>query len=110
MFEDEIGQRPFSTLGRFALEVLSLPIANAPCERKFSKINHMKPKKRNKLLTSSVNGTLHADALVRAGGGCCKDFKPNNSMFSRMTAANLYDFSDCAGPREATATSGEDSD
>ncbi|KAE8739576.1 hypothetical protein FOCC_FOCC014919 [Frankliniella occidentalis] len=93
--ENEIGERPYATLAKSALEVLSVPIPNADCERKFSKINDIKTKKRNKLLTKSINGTLHADALVHSGGRCCKDFKPTKSMYSKMLSANLYDFSQC---------------
>ncbi len=98
MYENEIGERPYATLAKFALEVLSISISNADCKRKFSKINDIKTKKRNKLI-KSINGTLHADALVRTGGRCCKDFKPTKSTDGKMLAANLYDFSQCVGPQ-----------
>ncbi|XP_051168521.1 uncharacterized protein LOC127286207 [Leptopilina boulardi] len=90
IFKDEIGDRPFSTLAWFALEVLSIPIANADCERVFSKINDVKTKKRNKLITSTVCGLLHADTIVRDSGNCCIAFQPRQSMYDRMISSNIY--------------------
>lgn len=48
--ELETGQ--FLDLAEFALAVLSLPHSNASCERVFSKINCIKTKSRNRLITA----------------------------------------------------------
>ncbi|GBP92890.1 hypothetical protein EVAR_49049_1 [Eumeta japonica] len=50
----------FSELAHFALSTLSLPHANADCERVFSKVNLIKTDLRNRLTVETVNGTLLA--------------------------------------------------
>ncbi|KAK3920780.1 Zinc finger protein 862 [Frankliniella fusca] len=72
------------------MAALSLPMANAACERDFSKINNIKTKKRNKLITPTVNGCLLASQAVRKGEGCCVKFKPTDAMYAKMTSANVY--------------------
>lgn len=72
------------------LAALSLPHANADCERKFSKVNSMKTKTRNRLITGTLNGILLADQTVRQSG-CCLKFTPNLEMRKCMTAANIYE-------------------
>lgn len=67
-----------------------MPIANADCERMFSKINDVKTKKRNKLITSTVCGLLHADAAVRDSGNCCVAFEPRKTMYDKMISTNIY--------------------
>ncbi|KAL1492463.1 hypothetical protein ABEB36_010715 [Hypothenemus hampei] len=49
---------PFINLSNFALSVLSIPHSNAECERVFSKVNLLKTKTRNKLSTTTVNGSF----------------------------------------------------
>jgi len=46
--------RQFYELAIFALSAMSLPHSNAYCERIFSKVNRVKTKSRNKLITNSV--------------------------------------------------------
>lgn len=75
----------FKALPKFALTVLSMPVSNSDCEREFSKINNIKTKKRNKLITPTVNGILHANQAVRKQGGCCVNFSPLPKMLNRMS-------------------------
>jgi len=79
----------FSVLPKFALSAMSIPHANADCERKFSKVNSVKTKTRNRLITDTLNGILLADQTVRRSG-CCLKFAPNVQMRNCMTAANIY--------------------
>lgn len=58
----------YTALPKFALAALSIPHANADCERKFSKVNSIITKSRNKLITSTLNGILLADQTVRKSG------------------------------------------
>lgn len=83
----------FDDLADFALSVLSLPHANADCERVFSSINCIKTKLRNKLNTETINGALHTKQKIkgsRESGNNCVNFQPNDEMFSRMTKKMLY--------------------
>lgn len=61
--ELEFGQ--FLELAEFALSVLSLQHANASCERVFSKINYIKTKSRNRLITSTVVATVIASECIK---------------------------------------------
>ncbi|CAH0560650.1 unnamed protein product [Brassicogethes aeneus] len=83
----------FSDLAYFALSTLSLPHANADCERVFSKVNLLKTKLRNKLIVETVNGTLLAAEATKGPkrDGNCINFEPTKEMYSRMTKDNLYD-------------------
>ncbi|XP_022182197.1 uncharacterized protein LOC111042013 isoform X3 [Myzus persicae] len=84
----------YSELADFALSVLSLPHANADCERVFSTVNCMKTKLRNRLNTETINGALHTKQHIKGGrdsGKNCVNFQPNNEMFSRMTKNILYE-------------------
>ncbi|XP_050063107.1 uncharacterized protein LOC114121778 [Aphis gossypii] len=83
----------YGELADFALSVLSLPHANADCERVFSTVNCMKTKLRNKLNTDTINGALHTKQHIKGGresGKTCVNFQPNDEMFSRMTKNILY--------------------
>lgn len=84
----------YSELADFALSVLSLPHANADCERVFSTVNCMKTKLRNRLNTETINGALHTKQHIKGGrdsGKNCVNFQPNDEMFSRMTKNILYE-------------------
>jgi len=59
------------------------------CERKFSKVNSIKTKTRNRLITDTLNGILLVDQTVRRSG-CCLKFAPKIKMRNLMTAANIY--------------------
>jgi len=83
----------YDELADFALSVLSLPHANADCERVFSTVNCMKTKLRNRLNTDTINGALHAKHHLKGGresGKNCVSFQPNDEMFRRMTKNILF--------------------
>lgn len=83
----------YGELADFALSVLSLPHANADCERVFSTVNCMKTKLRNRLNTDTINGALHTKQHIKGGresGKTCVNFQPNEEMLSRMTKNILY--------------------
>ncbi|GBP33090.1 Zinc finger protein 862 [Eumeta japonica] len=84
--EDDQGLT-FKKLSKFALDVISLPHANADCERLFSQVNLIKTKKRNKSVTPTVNGILLAKQRVR---GNCISFQPSTKEYSRMTKSRMY--------------------
>lgn len=68
----------FSELASFALAVLSLPHANADCERVFSKTNLIKTDLRNRLITETVDGTLLAAESAKGPdrkGNCIYKFR-----------------------------------
>lgn len=87
---DYAGEKIFSDLSNFALEVLSLPHSSASCERVFSKVNLIKTKIRNKLQTKSLNAILLSSQHINLQNGCV-DFKPPKEMLDRMTSFHLYD-------------------
>ncbi|CAK1603741.1 unnamed protein product [Parnassius mnemosyne] len=71
------------TLASFALNVLCLPYSNADCERIFSEVNNMKTRLRNKLITSTINGTLLARQAIRNHGNCT-NFQVPSEMIRKM--------------------------
>lgn len=78
----------FPTLIKFVSAIFSLPHSSANVERIFSAINNLKPDKRNRLSTQTLNGCLHAKRILE--GDCCFNFSISNSLRSRMNG-NLYD-------------------
>lgn len=82
----------FSELAHFALSTLSLPHANADCERVFSKVNLIKTEIRNRLTVETVNGTLLAAESAKGSTrtGNCVNFEPTKEMYSRMTTDKIY--------------------
>lgn len=76
----------FKNLAAFVLKVLSIPHANADCERVFSKINLVKTKTRNRLILPTVTGILFSSQRVQ------KDYVKYNPTveYNRMTKAVLY--------------------
>ncbi|KAL5241694.1 hypothetical protein ACI65C_009104 [Semiaphis heraclei] len=92
-FSIENDTQEFIQLCNFALALLSLPHANADCERIFSSVNCMKTKIRSKLITETISGLLHAKQCIKGGSKSqnnCTNFEPTNAMLSRMTANSLY--------------------
>lgn len=79
----------FYELAMFALSTMSLPHSNACCERIFSKVNRVKAKPRNKLVTDTVAATIMASECIK-NKGCCYNFKPGKEMLDMMTSNNLY--------------------
>lgn len=86
----ELDGEQFKELAEFSISVLCLPHSNASCERIFSKINSVKTKSRNKLITSTVSATVISSECVKKGDGNCISFKPIKDMLDRMTSSNLY--------------------
>lgn len=77
----------FKNLSRFIFNVISLPHSNADCERIFSKVNLIKTKTRNKIVTSTISGLLLAKQRVQ---GDCVTFEPSKEEYDRMTNRVLY--------------------
>lgn len=65
------------------LAILSLPHSNAECERVFSRVNDIKTKKRNKLLTKSIKGNLLSQQAIQRQGKTCIDFNPTHDMIQK---------------------------
>ena len=83
-----LDEQEFKELGQFALATLVFPHSSAACERVFSKINLMKTKTRNRLVTDTLNGMLLASECVQDTG--CNKFNPSTKMINAMTSVNLY--------------------
>ena len=64
--EDSEGNTKFKLVADFAQGCLSLPHANADCERCFSNVNRVKTKDRNKLKTKTVRDNHTSQAVC-----CC---------------------------------------
>lgn len=85
--------KDFYELGKFCLDILTLPHSNADCERLFSKINRTKTSSRNRLITSTVASTVMTSECVSFSSvpnGNCVHFEPNKNLMDRMTSSNLY--------------------
>jgi len=79
----------FTNLSEFILTILSLPQSNCACERLFSKVNLIKTKLRNKLMTDTLNGLINSSECIKPYS--CYKFKPSKEMLNSMTS-NMYDF------------------
>lgn len=90
-YKNPAEDQTFYHLASFVLNILSLPHSNAACERAFSKVNLIKTKTRNKLITTSVNGCLLASQSVKNDGDCIK-FVPTKDMLSRMQKNEMYKY------------------
>ncbi|KAL1487925.1 hypothetical protein ABEB36_015310 [Hypothenemus hampei] len=66
----------FVDLCNFVFQILALPHSSAACERIFSKINLIKTKSRNRLITDSINGLILTSQLIQMEGNCVR-FQPN---------------------------------
>jgi len=88
--ELETGQ--FIDLAEFALAVLSLPHSNASCERVFSKINCIKTKSKNRLITSTVSATVITSKCLKKNNGNCICFQLTKLMFDSVSYTSLYPF------------------
>ncbi|CAK1578413.1 unnamed protein product [Parnassius mnemosyne] len=77
------GNTYFQHLPKFMLAILSLPHSNAECERVFSRVNDIKTKKRNKLLTKSIKGNLLSQQAIQRHGKNCVDFNPTHAMIAK---------------------------
>ena len=96
--EDSDGNPKFKLVADFALGCLSLPHANADCERCFSSVNRVKTKDRNKLKTETVRDIILAKQSVASTfSSDCTTFKPSKSMIKNMTSRVLYSSTEDAG-------------
>lgn len=84
----ENGEKLFQNISEFVLNVLSLPQSNCVCERLFSKVNLIKTKLRNKLMTKTINGLINTSECVKST--TCVKFKPTNNMYACMNN-EMYD-------------------
>ncbi|KAK3932769.1 Adenine phosphoribosyltransferase [Frankliniella fusca] len=89
---DPCGDTWLAVLPSFALAALALPHSNASCERDFSKINNIKTKTRNCLITPTVRATVLASQAVKRGPEetCCHSWAPSTEHRQRMTSAVIY--------------------
>lgn len=58
-------------------------------KRVSSKINLVKTKSRNKLITNTINGCLLTSQCVKKDGNCV-DFTPTQNMYARMNKIDMY--------------------
>lgn len=70
----------FKVLREFTRCVLSLPHSSANCERQFSKINLIKTKDRNRLITNTLNGILYSSQHVMHLQNGRVSFEPTDKM------------------------------
>ncbi|XP_026332324.1 uncharacterized protein LOC113239503 [Hyposmocoma kahamanoa] len=83
-------RKVFKQLPSFMLGMLSLPHSNAECERIFSKVNDIKTKKRNKLITRSIKGNLLTQQSIKRHGQNCINFNPDQEMLKKLNK-NIYE-------------------
>lgn len=81
-------EKEFYNIGQFVLDLLVLPHSSASCERVFSKVNLIKTKMRNKLITKTLNGLILSSQHIAENGG--DHFHPTKNMLDLMTTSNLY--------------------
>lgn len=76
----------FSALAELMLNILALPNSNAECERKFSEINDIKTKKRNRLITKTIKGNILARQAILRSSTNCVNFKPCSTMLKALNS------------------------
>lgn len=76
----------FKHLAKFCLHVISLLHSNAECKRIFSKVNQIKTKFKNKMITETMNGLILAKQRVKN----CVQYEPSKIEYSYMTKSVLY--------------------
>lgn len=86
--KDLAGKQLFKELGLFACSVMSLPHSSAACERIFSKINLIKTRVRNRMVTTTLNGLLLTSQYAKEGNGSNK-CNVTPEMLSAMNVENL---------------------
>lgn len=70
-------------------DILVLPHSSAAVERMFSKINIIKTKHSNRLLTETVANRMLAKQAVARQGGSCK-WSPSKSLLSDMKSGKCH--------------------
>ncbi|CAH1115296.1 unnamed protein product [Psylliodes chrysocephalus] len=86
---DYNGELIFPDLCNFVLSVLSLPHSSASWERQFSKVNLIKTKLRNRLITNTVNGHMLSSQQVHLEQDCL-NFKPSDKILRSMTDLRAF--------------------
>lgn len=79
--EDDFGENKYECIGKFALEVLSLPCSNADAERLFSQYNLIKRKSRNCLKLESIRALIHLKDSYKLQD----NFQPTKEMLMSVT-------------------------
>ena len=105
-FINSLGIFEFKNVSQLVLNLICIPHSNAQCERIFSKVNLIKTKQRNKLLTDTVNGSLLASQCVRNNNASCITFEPSKDMYKRCNEL-MYDHKkkiEFEGDRDGTET------
>lgn len=85
-FEDYL----FPNLSKLANTVLSLPHANADCERIFSIVSDVRTKKRNKLGHEALNAICLIRSHFQDCGTDCTKYKWKDDIYENMKANKLY--------------------
>ncbi|KAL5237513.1 hypothetical protein ACI65C_004923 [Semiaphis heraclei] len=75
-------------ISEFALQILSLPLANACVERVFSIMNTVKTKARNRMQMSTLEAILRLRLHLCSRKICCKDFEPTELMIQKFNSSN----------------------
>lgn len=88
-YVDNNGEKHFFNVSEFVLNILSLPQSNCVCERLFSKVNLIKTKLRNKLMTRTINGLIYTSECVKST--TCVKFQRTKNMYACMNN-EIYDF------------------
>ena len=99
--KNETGQPEFEVLPMFAQNILSLPTSNADAERIFSKMNLIKTKIRNRLLTSTQAALAIVYETVKREGGC-GHFEPTAKMIKVVQRSPEKDEMDVEEEQEET--------
>jgi hypothetical protein len=74
-FKDADGNLAFEELGKYGLNLLSLPSSNAVVEIVFSVMKVVKTKTRNRMMLQMVEAILRIRISLYNMGQCCKKFK-----------------------------------
>lgn len=88
--KDGRGEAKFSALAKFMRDILVLPHSSAAVERMFSKINIIKTKHSNRLLTETVANRMLAKQAVARQGGSCYNWKPSQSLLNDMKSGKCH--------------------
>jgi len=74
----------YPLLSSLTQDLLTLPVANAACERVFSSVHAIKTKQRNRFETEGVASVIFAKQGLN---GKCTNFAPSKEMMARFDAS-----------------------
>lgn len=109
-FRNEADEFIFKNVSGFGLNILSLPHSNAACERMFSIANAIKTKSRNRLIISTMNGTLLSREWISKTSGSCVTSVVTKNILSRMTTTQLYPKQSIKQPASTPSSSTDEDD